>query len=119
MLYPLLVIFTPSPRRAIHPILFALQAPVKYGPLDPTKQASVPVNPKGEAETNAAERADPRRSGVGNGDVVRDCAVADLAPILSDPKLAKITYDSLEKAVEEGVKSDAKREKAFGGATST
>ena len=40
-----------------------------------------------------------------------------MAPVLSDPKLAKITYDSLEKAVEDGVKADAKREKAFAGST--
>lgn len=33
--------------------------------------------------------------------------------MLSDAALAKITYDSLEKAVEDGVKDDAKREKAL------
>ena len=36
-----------------------------------------------------------------------------MPPVLSDRKLAKITYDSLEKSVEVGVKEDAKREKAF------
>ena len=40
-----------------------------------------------------------------------------MPPVLSDPRLAKVTYDSLEKAVEEGVKEDAKREKAFGQGT--
>ena len=36
-----------------------------------------------------------------------------MPPVLSDKKLAKITYDSLEKSVETGVKADAKREKTF------
>lgn len=36
-----------------------------------------------------------------------------MPPVLSDRKLAKVTYDSLEKSVEAGVKADAKREKAY------
>jgi hypothetical protein len=72
LFYPLMMVFTPSSARAVHPILFALQAPVRYGPID--------LTPKPKTSTGNAvgqEVEDPRRSGVAGGDVVRDCAVIE------------------------------------------
>ena len=66
LLLPLLVVFTPSPRRAIQSILFALQAPVRYGPVE-----AAPL----DVPSDALLSRDPRRNAVGGGDVVRDCAV--------------------------------------------
>ena len=41
-----------------------------------------------------------------------------MPPILTDPDLAKSTYDKLEKDVEKGVRESATREKAFPTSTS-
>lgn len=70
LLYPLVMLFTPSPARTIQSILFALQAPVRYGPLDTMPK------PLGEIGKDV-EPIDPRRSGTMGGDVVRDCAVVE------------------------------------------
>ena len=70
LLYPVVMLFTPSPARIIQSILFALQAPVRYGPLDTSPM------PPGEVGSDA-EPVDPRRSGTRGGDVVRDCAVIE------------------------------------------
>ncbi|OWZ36391.1 hypothetical protein C347_00562 [Cryptococcus neoformans AD2-60a] len=94
LLYPFVLILTPSSQKTIQSILFALSAPVRYEPLDDTLKV----------KNQDKEALDPRRSTVGGGDVVRDCAVVDVPPVLCDPALAKATYDDLEKRVEAGVK---------------
>nr|XP_031862078.1 uncharacterized protein CI109_002491 [Kwoniella shandongensis]KAA5529150.1 hypothetical protein CI109_002491 [Kwoniella shandongensis] len=94
LLYPLIIFLTPSPKKTIQSILFALSAPVRYDELDETPKVA----------EEGKERTDVRRSAVGGGDVVRDCAVIDVPPVLSDPALAKAIYDELEKEVEAGVK---------------
>ncbi|KAE8541228.1 hypothetical protein D1P53_002585 [Cryptococcus gattii VGV] len=94
LLYPFILILTPSSQKTIQSILFALSAPVRYEALDDTLK----VKDQGK------EVIDPRGSTVGGGDVVRDCAVVDIPPVLCDPALAKATYDDLEKRVEAGVK---------------
>ena len=64
------MLVTPSPNRAIQPILFALQAPVRYGPL---KLSPVPPGELGRDD----ELVDPRRNGTRGGDVIRDCGVIE------------------------------------------
>ncbi|KAK4687466.1 hypothetical protein P7C73_g2660, partial [Tremellales sp. Uapishka_1] len=100
ILYPLVLILTPSPARSIQSILFALQAPVRYGPID-----DLPSVVQGK------EKVDERRSAVRGGEVVRDCAVVDVPPVLSSPMLARETYETIEKEVETGVKESNAREK--------
>ncbi|WOO80783.1 uncharacterized protein LOC62_03G004313 [Vanrija pseudolonga] len=133
LLYPLVVLLTPSPSKSIQPILYALSAPVKFpgDDLPPTadegrKDAAVPVQPpdgkdavdekvKAKAKTkDLDEITDPRRNGVRQGDVVRDCGIIDIPPVLHDRLLAAATYDKLEAEVEKGVKAAELREKAFG-----
>jgi len=70
MLYPLIMLVTPSPPKVIQSILFALQAPVRYGPLN---LSPVPLGEFGKE----VEPVDPRRSGTRGGDVIRDCAIAE------------------------------------------
>ncbi|KAK8844731.1 hypothetical protein IAR55_006581 [Kwoniella newhampshirensis] len=101
LLYPLVMFVTPSPKKSIQSILFALSAPVRYDELDETPK----VVDQGK------ETLDKRRTAVGGGDAVRDCAVVDLPPVLSNPGLAKAMYDELEKEVEAGVKKTAEGEK--------
>jgi hypothetical protein len=80
LFYPLVLILTPSPARAIHPILFGLQAPIRYGDLDIAPSAAAA---KAQTRTQTADgkgkldEVEPRRSGVQGGDVVRDCAVVE------------------------------------------
>jgi len=84
--FPLLLIFTPSPSKSTQSILYALSAPVRIGPIKssaPSRPRPVqPLQPgeepsrNGQAEEVEVE-ADPRRSGVAGGDVVRDCAVIE------------------------------------------
>ncbi|WRT63245.1 uncharacterized protein IL334_000148 [Kwoniella shivajii] len=93
--YPLIILFTPSPKSTIQSILFALSAPVRQGNIDETLKVA----------DQGKEVAEQRRNGVAGGDVVRDCAVVDLPPVLYDPLLAKAVYDELEKEVEKGVKA--------------
>lgn len=67
LLYPFVLILTPSSQKTIQSVLFALSAPVRYEALDDTLKV------KGQGK----EIIDPRRSTVGGGDVVRDCAVIE------------------------------------------
>ncbi|WVF66581.1 hypothetical protein IAT40_001321 [Kwoniella sp. CBS 6097] len=101
--YPLILVFTPSSKSIIQSILFALSAPVRQGVIDDT--------PKVANNGSNVDVLEQRRSGVAGGDVVRDCAVVDLPPVLSDPALAKAIYDQLEKEVEQGVKASQDRKK--------
>ncbi|WVR03121.1 hypothetical protein IAU60_000111 [Kwoniella sp. DSM 27419] len=103
LFYPLIILFTPSSKSVIQSILFALSAPVREGQIDETRKVA----------DQGKEAVDVRREGVAGGDVVRDCAVVDLPPVLSDPALAKAVYDQLEKEVEQGVKAaqDQKKER--------
>ncbi|WVN88518.1 uncharacterized protein L203_103729 [Cryptococcus depauperatus CBS 7841] len=94
LFYPLILILTPSSKNAIQSILFALSAPVRYEPRDET----VKIKDQGK------ETLEDRRSAVEGGDVIRDCAVIDVPPIVKDPIFSKTTYDALEKDVEKGVK---------------
>lgn len=73
LLYPLLTIFTPSPKRAMQSILFALMAPVRYGSISETHPSSKSTG----ISTDKAESLDPRRSGVSGGDTIRDCEVIE------------------------------------------
>ncbi|WVW81305.1 hypothetical protein I302_103296 [Kwoniella bestiolae CBS 10118] len=101
LFYPLILLITPSPKSSVQSILFALSAPVRQGIIDETPKVA----------DQGKEVVDQRRNGVAGGDVVRDCAVVDLPPVLSDPALAKALYDELEKEVEKGVKR-SKEQKA-------
>ena len=93
ILFPLFFMLYPSPRQSIQSILFALQAPVRYGPLvseSPQRQESekgkvtkadgtsgdAEEGEKSESDKEAAQ-LEPRRRAVGAGDVVRDSAVAE------------------------------------------
>jgi hypothetical protein len=83
LFFPLLLILTPSPTKSTQSILYALSAPVRHGPIKgPTPiQLSQPAQPqpgdKDNKKKEEEEVVDPRRSGVGGGDVVRDCAVVE------------------------------------------
>ncbi|WWC90168.1 uncharacterized protein L201_005101 [Kwoniella dendrophila CBS 6074] len=94
LFYPLIILFTPSPKSSVQSILFALSAPVRKGDIDETLKVA----------DQGKEVEDQRRNAVAGGDVVRDCAVVEMPPVLSDPLLAKALYDQLEKDVEQGVK---------------
>lgn len=76
-----MIIFKPSPRKSIQSIIYALQAPVRYGPLDLTVKPLDPVSEPGtkgtKSKDDSAVSGDPRRSAVGAGDIVRDCSVAE------------------------------------------
>lgn len=67
LLYPFVLILTPSSQKTIQSVLFALSAPVRYEPLDDTLKV----------KNQDKEAIDPRRSTVGGGDVVKDCAVVE------------------------------------------
>ncbi|ORY27349.1 hypothetical protein BCR39DRAFT_538425 [Naematelia encephala] len=108
LLYPLLWIITPSSSRVIQSVLFALSAPVRYGPLDVSPKPARSTQ-EGEAPPAEDPDEDPRRSAVGGGDVVRDCAVITVPPVLCDPALARATYEDLEQQVEKGVKAQPKK----------
>jgi hypothetical protein len=84
LFFPLLLILTPSPTKSTQSILYALSAPVRHGPIKGPApiQLSQPAQPlqsgQGEKKKKEEEEViDPRRSGVGGGDVVRDCAVVE------------------------------------------
>jgi len=82
LFFPLLLILTPSPSKSTQSILYALSAPVRHGPIKSAPiQLSQPAQPqpgdKDEKKKEEEEVVDPRRSGVGGGDVVRDCAVVE------------------------------------------
>jgi hypothetical protein len=92
LFFPLLLLFTPSPTKSVNSILYALSAPVRYGPLNPTSTVAVtsiqPIQPGEEpgpgSRTSTStkggkeeEEGDPRRKGVAGGDTVRDCAVIE------------------------------------------
>ncbi|OCF34854.1 hypothetical protein I316_03400 [Kwoniella heveanensis BCC8398] len=108
ILYPLILVFTPSSRSIVQSILFALSAPVRKGTIDDTPRVA-------QDPSVSLDSIEQRRSGVAGGDVVRDCAVVDLPPVLSDPALAKAVYDQLEKEVEQGVKAAQEKKKATEG----
>ncbi|KAL7420205.1 hypothetical protein Q5752_005171 [Cryptotrichosporon argae] len=130
LLYPFLLFLTPSPSRSIQSILFALSAPVRYadGPTSPRNGPKVISSPSAPPTSSAghsdalpadaaprrADDADAAQASIGQGDVVRNCAVFDIPPILRDPALARETWDRLEKEVEAGVKANQAREKALG-----
>ncbi|WVQ64345.1 uncharacterized protein L199_002507 [Kwoniella botswanensis] len=101
LFYPLILLITPSPISSVQSILFALSAPVRHGEIDDTPKVA----------DQGKEVVDQRRSGIAGGDVVRDCAVVDLPPVLCDPALAKALYDELEKEVEKGVKRSKEQQK--------
>lgn len=88
LFYPLVILFTPSPAKSIQPILFALSAPVKYAgeqPAQPTPQPPPVLGAESEApeqqdkprKKNDDVVTDPRRDGITQGDVVRDCATIE------------------------------------------
>jgi len=82
LFFPLLLILTPSPSKSTQSILYALSAPVRHGPIKSAPiQLSQPAQPqpgdKDKKKKEEEEVVDPRRSGVGGGDVVRDCAVVE------------------------------------------
>lgn len=100
LLYPLVLLFTPGPSMAVQSVLFALSAPVLYeegGKVkvefdkDGPKEGGKAIKEKGE-QRESTEKAKEivskptkigdgavteRRSGVKQGDVVRDCAVIE------------------------------------------
>jgi hypothetical protein len=79
LFFPLLLILTPSPTKSTQSILYALSAPVRVGPIKPVAplQPIQPLQPGEKSTKEEVEVIDPRRSGVGGGDVVRDCAVVE------------------------------------------
>lgn len=81
--FPLVLLITPSPAKSIQSILHALSAPVKFpgDEVDGNKDA-VAVQVAEPQEQNKKpkdddEIKDPRRNGVRQGNVVRDCAVIE------------------------------------------
>jgi hypothetical protein len=89
LFFPLLLILTPSPTKSTQSILYALSAPVRHGPIkgpgpiqlsQPAQPLSGDEDKKKRKEKMEEEVIDPRRSGVGGGDVVRDCAVVEYVP---------------------------------------
>ncbi|WWC67282.1 uncharacterized protein I206_101190 [Kwoniella pini CBS 10737] len=101
LFYPLILILTPSSKSTVQSILFALSAPVREGTIDDTPKVA----------EQGKEIYEQRRNGVAGGDVIRDCGVVDLPPVLSDPVLAKAVYEELEKQVEKGVKESQTKSK--------
>ncbi|EIW73115.1 hypothetical protein TREMEDRAFT_26353 [Tremella mesenterica DSM 1558] len=101
LFYPIIMFLTPSPRKSMQSILFALSAPVRYssGPAD----GSV-ITGSSDTTTDGTDMEENRR-GVQGGDVVRDCAVIQVPPVLSDSTRAKEAYDGLEKEVEGRIKA--------------
>jgi len=84
LLFPLLLILTPSPSKSTQSILYALSAPVRHGPIKSApiqlSQPAQPLQPGDKDKKKKKEEEeviDPRRSGVGGGDVVRDCAIVE------------------------------------------
>jgi hypothetical protein len=84
LFFPLLLILTPSPTKSTQSILYALSAPVRHGPIK--QPAPIQLSQPAQSTQNGGEEKkkkeeqeviDPRRSGVGGGDVVRDCAVVE------------------------------------------
>lgn len=130
LLYPLIVLLTPSPAKSVQSVLFALSAPVKY-PGDLEAMPNPPPVLGAEAEKTENDKpkkvdddeiTDPRRNGITQGDVVRDCATIEwvefaasdnsLPPVLHDPLLARATYEKVQGEVEAGVKAYEARLKA-------
>lgn len=93
LLLPIVLILTRGPAKTIQPILFALSAPVKFpGDVDDdlsqgNKNAARSADEAEEREKRLVESGkssrpekddlEPRRAGVRQGDVVRDCAVIE------------------------------------------
>jgi len=82
LFFPLLLILTPSPTKSTQSILYALSAPVRHGPIKQPAPVQLshpdPAQPGQEKKKTVEEEVvDPNRSGVGGGDVVRDCAVVE------------------------------------------
>jgi hypothetical protein len=79
LIYPLVLLFTPGPGMAVQSVLYALSAPVLYD----EEQKALAKKEAGEKEVKQEEgkkskaETDPRRAGVRQGDVVRDCAVIE------------------------------------------
>jgi hypothetical protein len=86
LFFPILLILTPSPSKSTQSILYALSAPVRVGPLKSAVplQPIQPLQPGENTDKKAVEEevVDPRRSGVGGGDVIRDCAVIEYVLLL-------------------------------------
>ena len=86
LFFPLLLILTPSPTKSTQSIIYALSAPVRHGPIISAPiQLSHPAPGSGDTKGKKKveeEVIDPRRSGVGGGDVVRDCAVVEYVFLL-------------------------------------
>jgi hypothetical protein len=102
LFFPLLLILTPSPYKSTQSILYALSAPVRHGPIKRPApiQLSQPApgneDDKKKKEGKMEEEVvDPRRSGVGGGDVVRDCAVVEYVfiPSLPPPFPSSSSFD--------------------------
>ncbi len=68
LLFPLVVVLTPSPGKSIQSILYALSAPVRHGEL----QDLPPVRNKASEDEHEA-----RRAAVAGGDVVRNSGVVE------------------------------------------
>ncbi|BEI87546.1 uncharacterized protein CcaverHIS019_0102640 [Cutaneotrichosporon cavernicola] len=105
LIYPLVLLFTPGPGMAVQSVLYALSAPVLYDgkqkalAKEETKEVKQAENKGKNSETDAS------RAGVRQGDVVRDCAVIDLPPVLHNKEIARGTYDRIEAEVEAGVRA--------------
>jgi hypothetical protein len=104
LFFPLLLILTPSPTKSTQSILYALSAPVRHGPIKGPApiQLSQPAQPqpvdKDKKKKEEEEVVDPRRSGVGGGDVVRDCAVVEYAflpPFLPSLHISSSSSDDI------------------------
>jgi hypothetical protein len=80
---PFILIWTPSPAMAIQSVLHALSAPVKlpgdeeHRVTSVTEEQLAGKDNDSKKKANTEEITDPRRNGVRQGEVVRDCGVIE------------------------------------------
>lgn len=79
LFFPLIYLSTPSTSSVVESILFALSAPVQYGPREDPLAAPVSSGSGGEGTENEKPKAvvDDRGKTVGGGEIVRDCWVVE------------------------------------------
>lgn len=77
LLWPIILICTPGPSQTVQSIMFALNAPVRYGPVVDKAPQVVQTLAEDGKEEERPQSGNGRREAVAGGDVVRDCAVIE------------------------------------------
>jgi hypothetical protein len=75
LLWPIILVCTPGSSQTVQSIMFALNAPVRYGPVRDQPLEIVRTDEK--STTSKPKSGNGRREAVAGGDVVRDCAVIE------------------------------------------